>query len=84
MTSKALKEAMQQAEMETAVSANWEPELPPILAARFVEVVRFYQRIEWEMEEDFSFQLPGIKRVAAHGSHGFASQGNVAVVLERV
>jgi acetyl-CoA acetyltransferase len=29
-------------------------------------------------------QLPGIKRAAAHGSHGFANQGNVAVVLERV
>jgi len=29
-------------------------------------------------------QLPGIKRVAAHGSHGFANQGNVAVILERV
>ena len=29
-------------------------------------------------------QIPGIKRAAAHGSHGFASQGNVAVVLERV
>ena len=29
-------------------------------------------------------QMPGIKRAAAHGSHGFAQQGNVAVVLERV
>jgi acetyl-CoA acetyltransferase len=29
-------------------------------------------------------QIPGIKRAAAHGSHGFAQQGNVAVVLERV
>jgi len=29
-------------------------------------------------------QLPGIKRAAAHSSHGFALQGNVAVVLERV
>jgi acetyl-CoA acetyltransferase len=29
-------------------------------------------------------QIPGIKKAAAHGSHGFAQQGNVAVVLERV
>jgi acetyl-CoA acetyltransferase len=29
-------------------------------------------------------QIPGIRRAAAHGSHGFAQQGNVAVVLERV
>jgi acetyl-CoA acetyltransferase len=29
-------------------------------------------------------QIPHIKRAAAHGSHGYASQGNVAVVLERV
>lgn len=29
-------------------------------------------------------QIPNIRRAAAHGSHGFACQGNVAVVLERV
>jgi acetyl-CoA acetyltransferase len=29
-------------------------------------------------------QIPGAKRAVAHGSHGFAQQGNVAVVLERV
>jgi acetyl-CoA acetyltransferase len=29
-------------------------------------------------------QIPNVKRAAAHGSHGFAQQGNVAVVLERV
>jgi acetyl-CoA acetyltransferase len=29
-------------------------------------------------------QISSIKRAAAHGSHGFAQQGNVAVVLERV
>ena len=28
--------------------------------------------------------LARIKKAAAHGSHGFAQQGNVAVVLERV
>jgi acetyl-CoA acetyltransferase len=29
-------------------------------------------------------QIPGIRRAAAHGSHGFAQQGNVAVILERI
>ena len=29
-------------------------------------------------------QVPGAKRAIAHGSHGFAQQGNVAVVLEGV
>src|SRR5262249_50208755 len=29
-------------------------------------------------------QISNVKRAAAHGSHGFAQQGNVAVVLERV
>jgi acetyl-CoA acetyltransferase len=29
-------------------------------------------------------QVSGVKRAAAHGSHGFAQQGNVAVILERV
>jgi acetyl-CoA acetyltransferase len=29
-------------------------------------------------------QIAGAKRAAAHGSHGFAQQGNVAVILERV
>ncbi len=29
-------------------------------------------------------QIAGARRAAAHGTHGFAQQGNVAVVLERV
>ena len=29
-------------------------------------------------------QIPGVRRAMAHGSHGFAQQGNVAVIFEAV
>jgi superfamily II DNA or RNA helicase len=41
-----------------------DPELPPVLAARFSEVERIYNEIFEETGNDYRFQLPSIKRLA--------------------
>ena len=59
--------AVQAAERSDAVANRNEqvdPELPPILAARFEEVERIYDEIFEETGNDYRFQLPSIKRLA--------------------
>jgi len=41
-----------------------EPELPPLLKRRFKEVERIYAEIQEETGNDYSYQLPSIKRLA--------------------